>query len=157
MLYQEPRFTLTWYEEETVTAIVAGMDRLHGEECGCDAHHKRPEKLRIPPNIEMARRYPLEKMLFIYFPRLDWDYRGQTLCPFHDDHDPSLGTFEGYDGRTRYKCFACDASGDVIDLVKAVEGVNFNRALYLLNVLEWSTTPEATAFLLALGVVGEGA
>jgi hypothetical protein len=85
------------------------------------------------------------------------DYRGQTLCPFHDDHDPSLGTFEGYDGRTRYKCFACGASGDVIDLVKAVEGVNFNRALYLLNVLEWSTTPEATAFLLALSVVGEGA
>jgi hypothetical protein len=36
----------------------------------------------------------------------------KALCPFHDDHNPSL-SFKGQ----YFKCFGCDAGGDVIDLV----------------------------------------
>lgn len=36
----------------------------------------------------------------------------KALCPFHDDHNPSL-SFKG----GRFTCFSCGASGDVIDLV----------------------------------------
>ena len=37
------------------------------------------------------------------------DRQGMALCPFHDDHHPSLKLDK------RYYCFACGASGDVID------------------------------------------
>ena len=48
--------------------------------------------------------------------------RHRALCPFHDDHHPSLG----FDvRRNRYRCFACGAHGDVIDLVSATLGLGF--------------------------------
>src|SRR5439155_23799638 len=37
------------------------------------------------------------------------------LCPFHDDHKPSLDVDPR---RQRYKCWACDARGDVIKFVQ---------------------------------------
>ncbi len=37
---------------------------------------------------------------------------GMTLCPFHDDHAPSLKV------DTRFYCFGCQVKGDVIDFVK---------------------------------------
>jgi|GEM_PF-3778826 len=44
--------------------------------------------------------------------------RGRARCFVHDDKTPSLFFRDG-----RYKCFGCGASGDVFDLVAAVEGV----------------------------------
>lgn len=38
--------------------------------------------------------------------------QGMTICPFHDDHNPSLKLNESY-----YYCFGCGATGDVIDFV----------------------------------------
>lgn len=38
-------------------------------------------------------------------------HRGRGLCPFHDDHHPSLMIREDH-----YHCFTCGAHGDVIDL-----------------------------------------
>ncbi len=40
---------------------------------------------------------------------LEVDVHGMALCPFHDDHYPSLKLGE------RFYCFGCGASGDVID------------------------------------------
>ena len=37
---------------------------------------------------------------------------GKALCPFHNDHHPSL-----YVADDHYHCFACGAHGDVIDFV----------------------------------------
>ena len=37
------------------------------------------------------------------------DVHGMALCPFHDDHHPSLKLDQ------RFYCFGCGASGDVID------------------------------------------
>ena len=39
--------------------------------------------------------------------------RRMCLCPFHDDHHPSMALGR----RNHYRCFVCDAHGDVIDLV----------------------------------------
>lgn len=36
----------------------------------------------------------------------------RTLCPFHNDHHPSMALYDDH-----YHCFACGAHGDVIDLV----------------------------------------
>ena len=43
---------------------------------------------------------------------------GMTLCPFHNDHDPSLKV------GTRFYCFGCQAKGDVIDFVSKLFGLS---------------------------------
>ena len=55
--------------------------------------------------------------------------RGRTfkgLCPFHDDHNPSLNVDPE---RQHYRCFSCGAGGDVFDFVMNRERVNFREAL----------------------------
>jgi len=43
------------------------------------------------------------------------DNRAKAICPFHDDHSPSMSV----DGqRGIYKCFACGAGGDVFNFVR---------------------------------------
>ena len=52
--------------------------------------------------------------------------RHMALCPFHGDRHPSLH----FDvKRNRFKCFACGASGDVIDLVMRYNNVGFKEAV----------------------------
>jgi len=48
------------------------------------------------------------------------------LCPFHDDHRPSL-----YVNSTKqiFKCFACSAGGDVFKFVQMRENLTFPQAL----------------------------
>ncbi|MCH9649578.1 MAG: toprim domain-containing protein [Deltaproteobacteria bacterium] len=48
-----------------------------------------------------------------------------ALCPFHNDHRPSLRFFQNQRGTWAYKCFACDAYGDAFDLVMKLEGTAF--------------------------------
>lgn len=55
--------------------------------------------------------------------------RGQTLwacCPFHHEKTPSFAVSpdKGF-----YKCFGCDASGDAISFIRAIEGVSFVEAV----------------------------
>jgi DNA primase len=53
----------------------------------------------------------------------------KALCPFHDDHNPSL---ELNPERQSFKCWSCGAGGDVFDFVKAYERVDFPEALRML-------------------------
>ncbi|MBR6380023.1 MAG: DNA primase, partial [Fibrobacter sp.] len=48
------------------------------------------------------------------------------VCPFHDDHSPSM-----YVNPTLgiYKCFACGAGGDVFKFVQEHEKIDFNAAV----------------------------
>jgi DNA primase len=48
------------------------------------------------------------------------------LCPFHEDHRPSL--YVNPDKQI-YKCFACGAGGDVLKFVQMREGLNFPQAI----------------------------
>ena len=50
--------------------------------------------------------------------------RHKALCPFHEDRHPSL-----HFKNNRFKCFACGASGDVIDLVQRYLNVEFKEAV----------------------------
>ena len=56
--------------------------------------------------------------------------RHKALCPFHEDRHPSL-----HFKNNRFKCFACGASGDVIDLVMRYMNVGFKEAV------EWMGAP----------------
>src|SRR5258708_26134027 len=55
--------------------------------------------------------------------------RYKALCPFHDDHNPSLIVNPD---RQSYKCWSCGAGGDVFDFVMAAEHVEFKEALRML-------------------------
>lgn len=55
--------------------------------------------------------------------------RGKNLwacCPFHHEKTPSFAVSpdKGF-----YKCFGCDAAGDAIGFVKAIEGISFIEAV----------------------------
>ena len=67
--------------------------------------------------LEAARYYGLEI-----------DSHGRALCPFHPDKHPSM-TFKG----GRYRCWACGASGDAVDLVRELCSCTYMEALQRLN------------------------
>lgn len=49
-----------------------------------------------------------------------------TVCPFHDDHSPSMSISEE---KQIYKCFACGATGNVFTFVSEYENVPFSEAV----------------------------
>lgn len=53
---------------------------------------------------------------------LEVDTHGMALCPFHEDHHPSLLLDE------RYYCFGCHATGDVIDFTARLFGISQKSA-----------------------------
>jgi len=53
---------------------------------------------------------------------LNVDVHGMALCPFHDDHSPSLLLQE------RYYCFGCGDAGDVIDFTAKFFGISLHSA-----------------------------
>jgi DNA primase len=55
------------------------------------------------------------------------DYK--AICPFHNDTRPSLQLSRTYQN---YRCWACDARGDVFDFVMKQERVEFVEALRML-------------------------
>lgn len=40
-----------------------------------------------------------------------------SLCPFHDDHNPSFNIFENENGYLVYNCFSCKESGSLPDFI----------------------------------------
>lgn len=51
------------------------------------------------------------------------------LCPFHDDHNPSMRV---YPDRQSYRCWVCEAGGDCFSFVMQRERVGFREALEML-------------------------
>jgi DNA primase len=54
----------------------------------------------------------------------------KACCPFHLDRTPSFTIFDG--GR-RFNCFGCGATGDVLDYVQRLHGVDLRGAADLLT------------------------
>ena len=56
----------------------------------------------------------------------------KMLCPFHNDHNPSLSIKMS---TNRFTCFGCGARGDVFEFVMKKELVSFRKAVDIL--LNW--------------------
>ncbi|MDD5784387.1 MAG: CHC2 zinc finger domain-containing protein [Prevotella sp.] len=65
--------------------------------------------------------------------------RHMALCPFHNDKHPSL---HFYLKKNRYKCFACGASGNVIDLVMRYNNMEFKEAINWIGNKEVNTAKD---------------
>lgn len=76
---------------------------------------------------ELRRRAPLP--LIALQLGISLDTEDKALCPFHEDHEPSFRIFIDDRGVERWGCFPCGRSGDVYDLVQALEGLTFPEAL----------------------------
>lgn len=63
----------------------------------------------------------------VHLTKVGQNYTG--LCPFHDDRSPSLTVSPS---KGIYKCFACNASGDVIDFLQECLKISFVEAVELL-------------------------
>lgn len=70
---------------------------------------------------------PIEAVLAHYGHPLNAD--GYAICPFHDDHRPSLYLWDGDDGQIRWYCQPCGFGGDQIDFVRRYKELPFARAL----------------------------
>lgn len=57
--------------------------------------------------------------------------RVNHTCPFHNDKKP--GTFHIHEKTGNYKCFACEASGDMFKFYMLNHNVDFKTALKELN------------------------
>jgi DNA primase len=55
--------------------------------------------------------------------------RYKAICPWHDDHNPSL---ELNPERQSFKCWSCGVGGDIFDFVQNIEHVDFPEALRML-------------------------
>ena len=86
-----------------------------GDQVGQDAFWPRPPLEDIKARVDLADLGPL-----LGLARKDRGY----LCPFHDDHNPSLSVRGAY-----YKCFACGAKGDVFDLAQHLLGCTLPEAI----------------------------
>ena len=51
------------------------------------------------------------------------------VCPFHDDHSPSMSVSKD---KQIYKCFSCGATGNVFNFVQDYENISFPEALRIL-------------------------
>jgi len=61
---------------------------------------------------------------------------GQNLigiCPFHEDHIPSLAV---YPSTGRFHCYGCQKSGDVITFMREIENLSFGQALDVLEQIK---------------------
>ena len=82
------------------------------------------ERLNAIPISGVARRLGVELQ------RSGSSYR--ALCPWHDDHRPSLH-FDERTGKNRCKCFACGKGGDVIAYAMQQENWTFREVCQWLS------------------------
>ncbi len=64
-----------------------------------------------------------------YLPVTPMGKQFKSLCPFHNDTRPSLQIDRNYQN---FRCWACDARGDVFDFVMKFEKVTFPEAMRIL-------------------------
>ena len=64
--------------------------------------------------------------------------RHKALCPFHDDHHPSL-SFNTR--RNTFRCFVCDAHGGTLDLVMRTLHKDFREACEWLSLTPLTPSP----------------
>ena len=65
-----------------------------------------------------------------YLPLVQKGKNSFAVCPFHDDHSPSMSINRS---KQIYKCFVCGAAGNVITFVRDYLKVSFKEAVEILS------------------------
>jgi DNA primase len=88
----------------------------------------------VPPTsddalVRIKAAIDIASLIGEYLPLQRSGTKFKALCPFHDDHNPSL---EINPDRQTFKCWVCGTGGDIFDFTKLYERVEFPEAIRLL-------------------------
>ena len=78
---------------------------------------------------ELRNKLDIVDVISSYIPLTKKGRNYFGLCPFHDDHSPSLSVSPD---KQIYKCFVCGESGNVFNFVMNYEHISFPEAVNLL-------------------------
>lgn len=78
-------------------------------------------------DIEFIRQFDFKSVAEYY--GVDFDRAGKALCPFHSEKTPSFGVYKRHFGH----CFGCGWSGDVINFVGDMFGLDFLKSVEKLS------------------------
>lgn len=76
--------------------------------------------------LDIQRKINISDIIQDYVPL---EKRGKNyfgICPFHDDHNPSMSVSNE---KQMYKCFVCGAAGNVFNFVKDYEKISYYEAV----------------------------
>ena len=76
--------------------------------------------------LEVQRKVNIVDIISNYLPLQQKGKNYFAICPFHDDHNPSLSISPE---KQIYTCFVCGASGNVFNFVMNYEKVSFGKAV----------------------------
>jgi DNA primase len=94
---------------------------------------------------EIRKRADIADIIQRYIPLVKKGKNFAAVCPFHDDHDPSLSISND---KQIYKCFVCGEGGNVFNFVKSYEKISFNEAVIkVANYVNYSLKEAYTADL----------
>ena len=95
---------------------------------------------RIPENVinDIRNRSDIVDIVSHYVPLNKKGKNFEGICPFHDDHDPSMNVSVD---KQIFHCFVCGAGGNTFGFVQRFENVNFPEAVK--RVAELSNIPFA--------------
>ncbi|MBQ0009005.1 MAG: DNA primase [Firmicutes bacterium] len=76
---------------------------------------------------EIKQRADIVDVISYYLPSVQKKGKGYVaVCPFHDDHDPSMQISKD---KQTFHCFVCQSGGDVIEFVKKYDKCSFEEAV----------------------------
>lgn len=78
---------------------------------------------------ELRRRTSIVEVISSYIPLTQRGKNYFGVCPFHEDHSPSMSVSEE---KQMYKCFSCGAAGNVFTFLENFLNISFGEALSLL-------------------------
>lgn len=89
------------------------------------------EKIPYDDILEVQRKVNIVDVISEYLPIEQKGKNYFAICPFHDDHNPSMSISPE---KQIYTCFVCGASGNVINFVMNYEKISFAEAVAKLAV-----------------------
>ena len=76
--------------------------------------------------LDIQRRINIVDIIREYIPLTQRGKNFFGICPFHDDHNPSMSVSTE---KQMYKCFVCGAAGNVFNFVKDYEKISYYEAI----------------------------
>jgi hypothetical protein len=87
--------------------------------------HLSPDELD-----ELKERNPIQDIYEFNFTNMPDSRRLFSVCPLHEDNDPSLVI---YTDQNSFYCYGCNKGGDVITFIQELHGCGFKEALAYLK------------------------
>lgn len=90
----------------------------------------------------IRKRADITEIIQRYLPVIKKGKNFSAVCPFHDDHDPSLSIAPD---KQIYKCFVCGAGGNVFTFVRDYEKISFTEAVVkVADIVNYPLSPGLT-------------